>query len=92
MSRFEMGDLVLATHDLFNDPVEETGESAIPERAAGELLAAAGTRGVVVNVGHAEAEPGTEIYLVRFETGPDGTLAEPIGCLADELGYEPPLV
>jgi nitrogen fixation protein NifZ len=41
----------------------------------------------VVNVGHAEADPTQDIYLVRFETGPDATLAEPIGCLAEEIGY-----
>jgi len=85
MSRFAMGETVFAAQDLFNDPDEETGESCIPDVPAGELLAGAGTRGVVVNVGHAEAAPKLEIYLVRFETGPDGTLAEPIGCLSDEL-------
>lgn len=85
MSRFQMGDMVFAAHDLFNEPIKETGESGIPGLAPGVLLTAAGTRGVVVNVGHAEAAPGQEIYLVRFESGPDGTLEEPIGCLADEL-------
>lgn len=85
MSRFQMGDLVYAARDLFNEPLEESGESAIPGIAPGQLLAAGGTRGVVVNVGHAEEMPGEEIYLVRFETGSDGTLAVPIGCLGDEL-------
>jgi nitrogen fixation protein NifZ len=87
MHRYNLGDLVLAVNNLHNDPLEETGESGIPGVAANELLAAAGTRGVVVNMGYAEADPTQEIYLVRFETGPDGTLAEPIGCLADEIGY-----
>ena len=85
MSRFQMGDMVFAAQDLFNEPVEETGESGIPGVAPGELLAAAGARGVVVNVGHAQEMPDAEIYLVRFETGVEGTLAEPIGCLGDEL-------
>jgi nitrogen fixation protein NifZ len=85
MSRFAMGDMVFAAQDLFNEPIEETGESGIPGVAAGALMASAGTRGVVVNVGHAEAAPKLEIYLVRFESGPDGTLAEPIGCLVEEL-------
>lgn len=89
MSTFQPGDRVFATLDLYNDPLEETGESAIPGMNAGELLARAGTCGMVVNVGHAEAAPDEEIYLVRFETGPDRTLAEPIGCLADELSYQP---
>ena len=85
MGSIQMGDLVYAARDLFNDPVEETGESAIPGLLAGELLAAAGTRGVVVNIGHAEAQPDTDIFLVRFELDGDGSLSEPIGCLDDEL-------
>ncbi len=89
MSRFQLGDLVYAARDLYNDPVEETGESAIPGVAPGALLAASGTRGMVVNVGHAEAMPDEEIYLVRFETIQESELAEPIGCLSDELNHEP---
>lgn len=87
MSRYEMGDLVHAAQDLYNETVEETGASAIPGLLPDQLLVPAGTRGVVVNVGHAEAMPEAEIYLVRFETGPDGQLAAPIGCLAGELRH-----
>ncbi|MGC2165195.1 MAG: nitrogen fixation protein NifZ [Gallionella sp.] len=85
MSKFSMGDMVFAAQDLFNEPLEETGESGIPGVEPGVLLASAGVRGVVVNVGHAKSSPQEEIYLVRFESGADGTLAEPIGCLVDEL-------
>jgi len=87
MSRYNMGDLVFAVENLYNDPVEETGESAIPGMEAGELLVAAGTRGVIVNVGHAEALPSEEIYLVRFEIDADGVLSEPLGCVDEELTY-----
>lgn len=86
---FQLGDQVFATRDLYNDPVEETGESALPGVPAGELLAAAGARGVVVNAGHVEAQPEAEIYLVRFESEVDGLLSQPIGCLAEELSYHP---
>jgi nitrogen fixation protein NifZ len=89
MSHFQPGDRVFAALDLFNDPLEDTGASGIPGLRPGDLLAPAGTRGMVVNVGHAEAAPEDEIYLVSFETGPNGSLAEPIGCLADELSYQP---
>jgi nitrogen fixation protein NifZ len=89
MSRFKMGDTVYAAQDLTNDTVEETGAGGIPGLAPEALLAAAGTRGVAVNVGELEALPGQEIYLVRFETGGDGSLSDPIGCLAEELGYGP---
>ncbi len=87
MNPYNLGDLVYAAIDLHNDPLPDTGESGIPGVAANELLAAAGTRGVVVNVGHAEADPTQNIYLVRFETAAAGNLAEPIGCLAEEIGY-----
>lgn len=85
MSWYQVGDLVYAAHDLYNDPVEETGESAIPGVAPGTLIAAAGTRGMVVNVGHVEEMPEEEIYLVRFESAGSGALAEPVGCLIEEL-------
>ncbi len=85
MSRFQMGDMVYAALNLYNEALEESGESGIPGVPPGALLTASGTRGVVVNVGHAEEMPDAEIYLVRFEKGADGSLAEPIGCLADEL-------
>jgi nitrogen fixation protein NifZ len=89
MSIFLPGDCVFAALDLYNEPLEETGDSAIPGIAPGALLAPAGTRGMVVNVGHAEAAPAETIYLVRFETAPDGRLADPIGCLAGELRCPP---
>lgn len=85
MSRFEMGDMVFAAQNLYNEALEESGESAIPGVEVDALLVASGTRGVVVNVGHAQEMPDEEIYLVRFETASDGTLGEPIGCLANEL-------
>jgi nitrogen fixation protein NifZ len=87
MSKFSMGDMVFAALDIYNEPLEETGDSGIPGVAPDSLLASEGTRGVVVNVGHAKESPDDEIYLVRFETDSDGTLSEPIGCLADELVY-----
>jgi nitrogen fixation protein NifZ len=80
-----MGDMVYAAQDLYNEALEETGESAIPGVAPEAMLAATGTRGVVVNVGHAQEMPNEEIYLVRFELDAEGTLAEPIGCLSEEL-------
>ena len=85
MSRFQMGDMVFAAQDLYNEALEESGESAIPGVEPEALLAATGTRGVVVNVGHAKEMPDEEIYLVRFEMDVDGTLSEPVGCLTGEL-------
>ena len=85
MSKFQMGDMVFAAQDLYNEAIEESGESAIPGLAPEALIATAGTRGVIVNVGHAKEMPDEEIYLVRFEMDDAGTLGEPVGCLTDEL-------
>jgi nitrogen fixation protein NifZ len=83
------GDLVYAACDLYNDEAGEDGASAMPEAEPGALLAAAGTRGMIVNVGHPEAAPEHVIYLVSFETGPESNgrreLGLPFGCLAEEL-------
>lgn len=79
---YEIGDLVYAAEDLFNDG----GMPGVDDEDA--LLVATGTRGVVVHFGHTELEPIQEIYLVRFENGPDGTLGDPIGVLPEELTQE----
>jgi len=81
--QYDIGDLVFAAEDLFND-------GGLPDFAEAALIAAAGVRGVVVQYGHAEADATQEIYLVRFENGPDGTLGAPVGCLPEELTQASP--
>jgi nitrogen fixation protein NifZ len=85
------GDLVYAACDLYNDAAQEDGSSAMPEAEPGALLAAAGTRGMIVNVGHPEAAPEQVIYLVCFETGADRELVLPFGCLPEELTQVEPV-
>lgn len=75
--QYDIGDMIFATEDLYND-------GGHPEIAEDGLIAAAGARGVVVNFGHLEADERQEIYLVRFE-GTDGILGPPVGCLPEEL-------
>ena len=77
--KYDIGDLIYAAEDILNDG----GMPGI--EAEDGLIAAAGTRGVVVNYGRAEADETSHVYLVRFENGPDGTLGEPVGCLPEEL-------
>jgi nitrogen fixation protein NifZ len=85
MNKYDMGDMVFAATDLYNDELTEDGASMLPDIAPHALIAAAGTRGVVVNVGHVAELPEQDIYLVRFETGPDKALGLPIGCMPEEL-------
>jgi nitrogen fixation protein NifZ len=86
---FWRGDMVFAASDLYNDELAEDGSSLMPEAEPGALLTAAGTRGMIVNVGHPQAAPEQVIYLVSFETGPDKELGLPFGCLPEELTQAP---
>ncbi len=88
MHKLQMGEMVFAASDLFNDELAEDGSSLIPEIAPNALIAPAGARGVVVNVGHVAAMPNQDVYLVRFESGEEKTLGVPIGCLPEELVLE----
>lgn len=88
MSKYQMGDMVLAAQELFNDELDENGASLLPGIEPNALLAAMGTRGVIVNVGHVAADPAQEIYLVRFEMGEDKLLGPPVGCVSEELTQE----
>jgi nitrogen fixation protein NifZ len=80
--QYEVGDMVYAAEDILNDG----GMPGVDEEEG--LIAPAGSRGVVVHFGVAEMDESKEIYLVRFETGPEGLLGDPVGCLPDELTQE----
>lgn len=82
--QYEIGDLVFAAEDILND-----GGMPGVEEAEG-LIAPAGARGVVVHFGHSEIDPSREVYLVRFETGPEGALGNPVGVLPEELTQNEP--
>ena len=73
----EPGDTVYATKELRND-------GSIPGLSENELIAAEGTRGVLVNIGHFEEQPDVTLYLVRFENS-DLNLGAPIGCWPEEI-------
>jgi nitrogen fixation protein NifZ len=83
--QYEVGDMVFAAEDILNDG----GMPGIAEEEG--LIAAAGTRGVVVHFGVAELDETQEIYLVQFENGPDGNLGHPVGCLPEELTQDEPV-
>ncbi|MDD1650743.1 MAG: nitrogen fixation protein NifZ [Methylococcaceae bacterium] len=74
------GDVVYAATAIYNDGgLEDVAENA--------LLAAAGTRGVLVRKGHLEEDETCSVFLVRFEDA-ERNLGPPIGCYAEELRAE----
>lgn len=80
--RYIAGDCVYALEPIAND-------GGIPDLEPGALLADPGTRGVVIQVGHPEADPKRTVYAVRFEKD-DGELGPLVGCLPEELTQEVP--
>ncbi|WP_306606844.1 nitrogen fixation protein NifZ [Azonexus sp.] len=77
--QYEIGDMVFAAENIYNDG----GMPGVDDEDG--LLVPAGARGVVVHFGHTELNPEQEIYLVRFESGPDDLLGDPVGVLPEEL-------
>ncbi len=77
IDELDLGDMVYAAHTILND-------GSMPEGEEGQILAAAGARGVIVMKGHLEENPERTIFLVRFEDQ-DLNLGRPIGCWSDDL-------
>ena len=69
--RFDWGQKVLATQDLFND-------GTYPEQPADELLVRKGDTGEIVQVGK-HIDSGTIVYMVAF------ALNKVVGCFESEL-------
>lgn len=76
----EVGDVVYAAKTIVDD-------GSMPGNSFGDVLAEAGTRGVVVMRGYVEEAPQTDVFLVRFEDE-DMNLGRPIGCFVDDLKVE----
>ena len=74
------GDIVYAAQELRND-------GSVPGLEENELIAKSGTRGVLINIGHLEEQPNTDLYLVRFEN-PDLSLGPAVGCWLEEITSE----
>lgn len=81
LDQLNPGDIVYAATEILND-------GGIPEIPANALLAASGTRGVIINIGHLEEDPQRALFLVRFEDT-DLNLGPPTGCWGEELTLEP---
>lgn len=73
----DLGDVVYAANTLLND-------GSMPGREVGDVLAIAGTRGVIVMKGYIEEDPGRSVFLVRFEDA-NLNLGPPIGCWCEDL-------
>jgi nitrogen fixation protein NifZ len=76
----DVGDVVYAAKAILDD-------GSIPQGTEGQVLAAAGARGVIAMIGYVEEEPERRVFLVRFENE-DMNLGNPIGCWVDDLAAE----
>ncbi|MCJ2185679.1 nitrogen fixation protein NifZ [Novosphingobium beihaiensis] len=72
---YQWGERVIAAVDLVND-------GTYPGVAEEAVLAATGTPGEIVNVGH-HSDSNTPVYLVEFLTESNGPVV--VGCLEEEL-------
>ncbi len=73
----DLGDVVYAAHAI-------TDDGSMPDSLEDEVLAEAGTRGVIVMKGHVEEDPSQIVFLVRFEDK-ELNLGRPIGCWLEDL-------
>jgi len=80
----DLGDVVYAATTIIDD-------GSIPNGLEGEILAEAGTRGVITMIGHIEEEPNRSVFLVRFEDK-DMNLGNSVGCWVEDLVMDPKLV
>ena len=72
LENLQPGDMVFAATEIYNDT----------------HIAATGARGVLINTGHLEDEPGQRLFLVRFEDS-NNELGPPVGCWPDEISDQP---
>lgn len=77
LSDLQPGDIIYAATPIVND-------GSLPQLERDALLANAGARGVLINIGHLEEDPERELFLVRFENT-SGELGPPTGCWPEEL-------
>lgn len=82
LENLEPGDMIYAVTDVFND-------GSLPGLDGEALIAVAGTRGVLMNTGHLEEQPETQLYLVRFEDK-NLDLGPPVACWSEEISAQPP--
>jgi len=80
-SNFQPDDIVFSNAEIRND-------GSFPELHEDALIAAEGTRGVVINEGHLEEFPDKTLYLVRFDGAKD-VLGPAVGVWPEELTQEP---
>lgn len=81
LNQLKPGDIVYTATEIRND-------GGIPEMPKEAVLAAPGTRAVLINIGHLEENPVRELFLVLFEDA-DLNLGPPTGCWPEELSAEP---
>jgi nitrogen fixation protein NifZ len=73
----DLGDVVYAAHPIIND-------ISVSEGRPPEILAQAGTKGVIVMKGQIEASESRHVFWVCFEDA-QANLGRTVGCWSDDL-------
>lgn len=81
MENVQPGDMIFAATNIYND-------GSVPDYPEGMQFASTGTRGVLINTGHLEDQPGKTLFLVRFENDHQ-ELGPPVACWSNELSEAP---
>jgi len=82
LRELQPGDMLYAATTITND-------GSVPDLPEHAVIAKAGTRGVLINLGHLEDDPSQELFLVRFENAA-GELGPPTGCWPEEIAANAP--
>ena len=76
----QKGDAVFATTMIVND-------GSVPDWPYDTVFAKPGTMGMLLNIGHLEADLDTELFLISFRNE-NGEPGPPVTCLAHEFSTD----
>lgn len=78
---FEPGNIIFAAKDIEND-------GSMPQVEDNKILANAGQRGVIINIGYLEDQPHRHLVLVQFENKNSlADLGPSVACWPEELAF-----
>ncbi len=77
VEELSIGDVVYAANTICDVDCGSDGYE-------GQILAKAGSKGIITLIGHVQEQPERSVFLVRFEDE-NMNLSNPVGCWLDDL-------